>query len=86
MDFFRILWDDRDDLDGNVQHVGEHGLDIEDVEEVLANPTAQGKSESSGRPCAWGYTLENIYIIVIYEEVDDDTIRVITAYDVAEPR
>lgn len=50
MSFIRILWDDRDDPDGNVQHVAEHGLDI-----------------------------------VVYEEVDADTIRVVTAYDVSEP-
>jgi hypothetical protein len=35
MNFFRMLWDDADDPAGNVQHVAEHGLDIEDVEEVL---------------------------------------------------
>ncbi|MCH8046318.1 MAG: DUF4258 domain-containing protein [Planctomycetes bacterium] len=86
MNFIRILWDDPDDPDGNVQHVAEHGLDIEDVEEVLANPTSEGVSHSTGRPCAWGYTLENVYVIVVYEEVDADTIRVVTAYDVPEPR
>lgn len=86
MSFIRILWDDPDDPDGNVQHVADHGLDIEDVEEVLANPTSSGMSQSTGRPCAWGYTLENVYIIVIYEDVDAETIRVVTAYDVSEPR
>ena len=55
MSFIRILWDDPDDPDGNVQHVAEHGLDIEDVEEVLANPTSQSVSQSTGRPCVWGY-------------------------------
>jgi len=86
MNIFRILWDEPDDPDGNLRHVAEHGLSIEDVEEVLSNPTSEGKSNSSGRPCAWGYTLEGIYIIVIYEEIDQDTIRVVTAYEVAEPR
>ena len=84
MPFFRILWDDPNDPCGNVQHIAEPGLDIEDVEEVLATPTSHGTSESSGRPCAWGYTLENEYIIVIYEEIDEDTIRVVTAYEVPE--
>jgi uncharacterized DUF497 family protein len=84
MPFYRILWDDPDDPRGNVQHVVQHELDIEDVEEVLANPTSSGTSESSGRPCVWGYTLENEYIIVIYEDVDEVTIRVVTAYEVPE--
>ena len=58
MSFLRVLWDDPGDRQGNVQHVAEHGLDIEDVEEVLSNPTAEGLSDSSGLPIVWGYTLE----------------------------
>ena len=44
-----------------------------------------GASRSTGLPVLWGYTHEGRYIIVVYEEVDDATIRVITAYDVPEP-
>jgi uncharacterized DUF497 family protein len=54
-------------------------LTIEDVEEVLSSPTSEGTSAFTGRPCAWGYTLEGVYIIVVYEEIDQDTIRVVTA-------
>ena len=86
MNLFRILWDDPDDPDGNVQHIAEHGLTIEDVEEVLSNPTSTGTSASSGRPCVWGYTLEGIYTIVVYDEIDQDTVRVVTAYEVPESR
>jgi uncharacterized DUF497 family protein len=46
----------------------------------------RGTSASAGRPCVWGYTLEGIYIIVVYEEIDEDTIRVVTAYEVPESR
>jgi uncharacterized DUF497 family protein len=84
MNIFRIIWDEPDDPDGNVQHIAEHGLTIDDVEEVLANPISEGTSASTGRPCVWGYTLEGIYIIVVYEEIDEDTIRVVTAYEVPE--
>lgn len=86
MNIFRILWDDADDPDGNVQHLGEHDLTIDDVEEVLSNPISEGSSASTGRPCVWGYTLEGIYIIVVYDQIDADTIRVVTAYEVPEPR
>ena len=86
MNIFRILWDEPDDPDGNVQHIAEHGLSIDDVEEVLTNPTSEGTSASTGRPCVWGYTLEGIYIIVIFEEIDEDTLRVVTAYEVPESR
>ncbi len=73
MNIFRILWDDPDDPEGNVQHIAEHGLTIEDVEEVLTNPASEGTSASTGRPCVWGYALEGSYIIVVYEEIDPDT-------------
>lgn len=84
MIFFRILWDDPQDPCGNVQHIAEHGLDIEDVEEVLSRPASGGTSGSSGLPVIWGYTLERVYIIVVYEWIDEDTIRVVTAYPVPE--
>ena len=86
MNIFRLIWDMPDDPDGNVQHIAEHGLTIEDVEHVLSSPCSEGTSAATGRPCAWGYTLEGIYIIVVYDEIDEDTIRVVTAYEVSEPR
>ena len=85
MGFNRIIWDDPDDPYGNLHHIAEHGLDIEDIEEVLANPTSEGVSKSSGLPCVWGYSLEGVFIIVVYELIDEVTIRVVTAYDVPEP-
>jgi uncharacterized DUF497 family protein len=85
MGFLRIFWDDPDDPNGNVQHVTEHGLDIEDVEEVLSNSTSEGVSASSGLPAVWGYTLEDEYIIVVFEHIDEETVRVVTAYPVPEP-
>ncbi len=86
MNFLRILWDDPDDPEGNVAHLGEHGLEIEDVEEVLNSPTSRGVSASSGLPAAWGYTLEGVYILVVFQQVDEDMIRVVTAYEVPEPK
>jgi uncharacterized DUF497 family protein len=86
MDYLRILWDDPDDPYGNVQHIDEHGLSIEDAESVLENPLSEGTSSRTGLPCVWGYTIDGVYIIVVYEEIDEDTIRVKTAYEVREPR
>ena len=86
MYYTSILWDSEDDPDGNVRHIAEHDLDIEDVEWVLGSPNTEGKSKSSGLPAVWGYTPEGIYIIVVYQEIDVDTIRVVTAYEVPEQR
>lgn len=84
MEYLQVIWDDDDEPEGNVQHVAEHGLTIEDVEYVLENPTEEAVSQSTGRPGCFGYTLGGDFIIVVYEQVDEDTIRPITAYEVDE--
>lgn len=85
MAFVRILWDDEDDPDGNVEHIADHDLTMDDVEHVLTHRTRESISRSTGLPVAWGYTPEDRYIIVVYEAIDEETIRVITAYDVPGP-
>lgn len=71
-----VLWN------GNIVHVEEHGLTVEDVEHVLENPTTRGFSNSSGLPCVFGYTPEGLFIIVVYEAIDADTVYPVTAYEV----
>jgi len=85
MDFLQIIWDNEDDPDGNVEHIDEHGLTVDDVESVLANPTSEGISKSSGLPAVWGYTPDETYIMVVFEQIDPTAIRVVTAYEVREP-
>jgi hypothetical protein len=74
--------------DGNVEHVAEHGLSPEEVEEVLLNDALPTYfSKSSGRPCKFGHTSTGKYIVVIWDELVDDPrmIYPVTAYEVAEP-
>ena len=66
---------------GNVEHIAQHGISQDEVEEVVQNPDRIDVSRSSGRPIAFGYTSEGRYIAVVYEEVDETTIYPITAYD-----
>ena len=84
MDVWSIFWDEEDDPNGNIEHISEHDLTVEDVEHVLKNPTEEGKSKSSGLPAVWGYTPDGRFLIVVYEEVAQNTVRVITAYEVPE--
>lgn len=85
MSFGQFIWDDPDDTEGNVQHVAEHGLTIDEVEWVLKHPVSESESHSSGRPCLFGYTPADDYIVVVYERVGDDGVYTITAYPVPEP-
>jgi uncharacterized DUF497 family protein len=88
MPFDSIIWDLDDDPDGNVQHCAEHGVTKEEVEEVFENATDADISQSTGRPVVFGDTSTGRHLIVVYEEVDADTVYPVTAYDVprgAEP-
>jgi len=86
MKYSAIIWDEEDDPQGNVSHVAEHDLTVEDVEEALAAPVSEGSSDSTGYPAIWGYVPDGRFILVVFEEIDADTIRVITAYEVPEPK
>jgi uncharacterized DUF497 family protein len=81
-----IIWDGADDPNGNVAHIDEHGFTIDDVEYVLENAIGEDVSESSGRPCVFGYTPAGEHVIVIFEEIDEDMVYPVTCYEVAERR
>ena len=78
------LWDLEDDPSGNAQHILEHGLTKEEVEEVLDRPLSIDTSRSSGRSIAFGETSTGRLIVVIFEEIDEDTVRPVTAYEVED--
>lgn len=82
MPLIDAIWDLPNDPAGNVRHIGMHGLTQLDVEHVLSNSTWRVKSHSSGRPAVFGITPDGIRIIVVYEEIDDQTVYPVTAYPV----
>jgi len=79
---YDIIWNP--EPGGNVEHIAEHDLTPEDVEEVLCNPVAHDMSRSSGRPMVYGFTPNGRYIVVVYEEIDDRALYPVTAYEVGE--
>jgi uncharacterized DUF497 family protein len=83
MAWTRVIWDTTPG--GNVEHVEEHGLEPEEVDHVLLNCKSRDVSHTTGRPCVFGYTPDGRYIIVVYEEIDDDTVMPWTAYEVPGP-
>ena len=53
----QIVWDLPDDEDGNVRHILEHDVSVDEVEDVLLNdrnPTII--SRESGNPITFGWT------------------------------
>lgn len=86
MKFLQVLWDLEDDPTGNVQHIAEHGFTVFDVEFVLHHPLRESISKTTGNPFVSGYTPDDEFIMVVYERIDRDTIRIVTAFQVPEPR
>jgi uncharacterized DUF497 family protein len=82
MPFDSIIRDLDDDPDCNVQHCAEHGVTKAEVEEVFQNATDDDISRSSGRPVVFGDTRTDWHLMVVYEEIDADTVYPVTAYDV----
>jgi len=58
-----------------VGHLAEHGISQDDFEFVVCNPTSKGDSRSSGLPARWGYAPDGRYIVAVYEELDELTVR-----------
>lgn len=81
-----IIWDLDEDEEGNVRHIAEHGLEKNDVAQVFDDPVGFDTSNSSGRPMVFGYTIDNRYIAVIFDQIDEDTVYPVTAFEVPEPR
>ncbi len=88
MDDIHIVWDLEDEPEGNVQHIQEHDVTMDEVEDVLYDPdSVTTVSRSSGEPITFGHTATGRYLAVVWEHVQDDplTMRPITAYDASEP-
>lgn len=51
---------------------------------MLGSPETREESRSSGRPVAIGTTSTGRTILVVYEEIDEDTVYPVTAYDLED--
>ena len=84
-----VIWDLGDDPDGNVPHIAEHGVTIEEVEEVLSDPDNSTEvSARSARSITFGETAAGRYLAGVWETALEDplTIYPVTAYDAPRPR
>lgn len=84
--FYQLIWDHEEDKDGNVQHIAEHGITVEEVEEVLQDRYSDTtESLSSGEKLTFGYTVAGRYLGVVWEKIEDGVGKPITAFDAPEP-
>jgi hypothetical protein len=83
-----VIWDLEADPQGNIQHIAQHGVTPDEIEEILNDRHSRTVySESSGRPITFGWTAAERYLAVVWELADEEplTIYPITAYPAPEP-
>ena len=79
---YECVWDLDDDLEGNVQHIAEHGLTKEDVENALDSTSEleEQRSDSSDLPLVFGPAIDGGTIVVVFDRIDDLKIYPVTAF------
>jgi uncharacterized DUF497 family protein len=71
----------------NIEHIQQHGVTPEEIDEVLANQSSrviENPSPTSDRPAIVGYTNAGRPLLIAYDLLDDDVPRriyPITAYE-----
>lgn len=77
---FEFIWDE--EPGGNVEHIAANDLTPEDVINAYETVTEFTFSRSSGRPAFYGRALDGRRIFVVYDEIDETAVYVVTAYEV----
>jgi hypothetical protein len=77
------------DPEGNVAHIAEHDIAIDEVEDVLYDPrNTTGPSNNAGRMLTCGWTETGRFLCVAWERAEDNPLIVkpVTAFDSNPPR
>jgi hypothetical protein len=77
---FEFIWNELPG--GNVDHIADNDLTPEDIGHALATVTEFTFSRSSGRHAFTGLALDGHHIFVVYDEVYENTVYVMTAYEI----
>jgi uncharacterized DUF497 family protein len=82
------IWDLAEDPDGNIQHIADHGVTVEEAEEIVRDCYgAAVANRSSGRPTVFGWTSTGKHLAVVFEVVDEGLpqVYVVTAFEAPPP-
>jgi hypothetical protein len=72
---FEFLW-----IDETIAHIADNGLSTDDAENAMTRPYSTFESKSTGRDGVRGFALDGRRIAVIFEQIDELTVFVVTAY------
>ena len=84
-----VIWDEDDDVDGNVAHIAEHDISVDEEEDILYDPrNVTGPSRHLGRMLTCGWTETGRFLCVAWERALNNPLIVkpVTAFDSNAPR
>jgi uncharacterized DUF497 family protein len=76
MYIYELVWDDY-----RIDHVAEHNVEADEVEEVCRDPRHRARREGRNRYRVYGRTVNGRYLFVVLEQLSGSTFRPITARD-----
>ena len=74
---FVAIWDRE-----TIEHIAANDITPDEVDYVLARPFDRTISRSSNRPLVFGTTKTGRLLAVVFEEIDEINVYIITAYEV----
>ncbi len=77
MPHFEFVW-----TDANIEHLSDNGIEPADAESVVIDPDSIFRSKRTGRRGVRGALRDGRRIAVIYEQIDELTVFVVTAYNI----
>lgn len=79
MPYYLFVWNEEIE-----DHLAQHGITPEEFESVVCDPDYVTISRSTGRPIAFGETVDGKYLACVYELLDETTVLPVTAYEPEE--
>jgi uncharacterized DUF497 family protein len=79
MPFYRFIWNDVAQI-----KVEEHGVTLDEFENIVSHPMEVEASRSTGRPIAFGFGDDGRMIACVYEPVNELEVVPITAYEIED--
>lgn len=76
MPWFEFIWTPE-----LIDYIAQHGITVDEFEDVVQNPEETEISRSSGDLLAKGTVFNGKYVVAIYTMVDRVTVLPITAYE-----
>jgi hypothetical protein len=79
MPTYRFHWSDE-----LVEYLDQHGVSVDEFEDVVQNPEKIVRSRSSGEFAAMGWSFTGRHLFCVYRLINEFEVEPVTAYEIGE--